>query len=141
HSLKVAELETGFRQLRLVAFHERELATDGGTYLERAAAALHDLLREKSLQDATLYAAMPGDQLSLRLLTLPFSDARKLGQVMGSELESQILAPSEEVVHEHKIVGGAAGGGARVLAAAARKEDVRGQLERLAGSGIEAREL
>ena len=140
HSVKVAELETGFRQLRLVAFHERELAADGGTYLDRAAATLRELVREKGLLDSTVYAAMPGDQLSLRLLALPFSDAKKIEQVIGFELESQILAPIEEVVHEHKIVG-SSGQGSRVLAAAARKDDVRAQLSRLAETGIEAREL
>ncbi len=96
HSLKVAEVETGFRQLRFVAFHERELPNEGGTYLDRAAAALRDLVREKGLHDATVYAALPGDQLSLRLLSLPFSDPRKIEQVIGFELESQILAPIEK---------------------------------------------
>jgi general secretion pathway protein L len=140
HSLKVAEVETGFRQLRFVAFHERELPNEGGTYLDRAAEALRELVREKSLHDATVYAALPGDQLSLRLLALPFSDPRKIEQVIGFELESQILAPIDEVVHEHKVVG-QSGAGSRVLAAAARKDDVRAQLGRLAESGIEAREL
>src|SRR5262249_31627790 len=113
---------------------------EGGTYLDRAAAALRDLMREKSLYDSTVYAAMPGDQLSLRLMALPFSDPRKIDQVIGFELESQILAPIDEVLHEHKIVG-SSGAGSRVLAAAARKDDVRAQLNRLADSGIEAREL
>jgi general secretion pathway protein L len=140
HSLKVAELSTGFRQLSLVAFHERELPQDGGTYLDRAAAALRDLIRDKGLLDSTVYAAMPGDQLSLRLLALPFSDAKKIEQVIGFELESQILAPIEEVVHEHKVVASAATG-SKVLAAAARKDDVRTQLSRLAETGIESREL
>jgi general secretion pathway protein L len=140
-SIKVAEMETGFRQLRLVALHEREVPAGSEPYSTRAATALRSLIVDRDLHDATLYAAMPGDQVSLRLLQLPFADAKKIEQVIGFELEGQILHDVGDIVHDHVVVDHTPQGGVRLLAAAARKDDVRAQLELLGSSGIEAREL
>ncbi|HJZ85193.1 MAG TPA: pilus assembly protein PilM [Polyangia bacterium] len=141
HSVKVVQLETGFRQLRLHDCHELEIEPGDEPYLARAARALAKLVADHDLRDTTIYAALPGDQLSLRLLALPFSDTRKIEQVIGFELESQILGDIDEVVYDHTVVDHTPQGGARVLAAAARKTGVRELLERVAEGGSEPRAL
>ena len=54
--------------------------------------------------EVTPYIAAPGDQLSVRVLELPFSDQRKIDQVIGYELESQIVTAIEDVVFDHLVV-------------------------------------
>src|SRR5262249_52475303 len=130
-----------FRQLRLVECIERSVPKGDEPQLDRAARVLQEIIEERGLQDATLYTALPGDQLSLRLLTLPFADPRKIEQVVGFELESQILSPIEDVIYDHRVVDHTEPGGARVMAAAADKDIARAQLERTARSGVEARAL
>ena len=66
---------------------------------------------------------MPGDQLSVRVLELPFSDPRKIDQVIGYELEGQIVHAIEDVVFDHLVVGQRPEG-STVMAAAARREDL-----------------
>ena len=85
-----------------------------------------DAVREGLAQvsgEVTPYLAVPGDQLSLRVLELPFSDSRKIDQVVGYELEGQIVHAIEDVVFDHLVVGQRPEG-ATVMAAAARREDL-----------------
>ncbi|HEY3354382.1 MAG TPA: pilus assembly protein PilM [Polyangia bacterium] len=139
YSVKVAVLETSFRQATLVAFHERPLPPGDETALVRGARVLGELLAQQHLGDAIAYAAIPGDRLSLRVLELPFTDEKKLEQVVGYELESQIPHAIEDVVLDHQIV--ASGEGAKVLTAAARREVVREVLTALEGAGAAPRAL
>jgi general secretion pathway protein L len=139
HSVKVAVLETSFRQATLVDFLTRPLPPGEETTLVRGARALGELVAEHRLGDAIAYAAIPGDQLSLRLLELPFTDEKKLEQVIGYELESQIPHSIEDVILDHQVIH--AGDGAKVLAAAARRDTVREVIAALESAGLPPRAL
>jgi hypothetical protein len=84
----------------------------------------------------TAYLALPGDMLTLRVLELPFADARKIDQVVGYEMEGQIIHELHDVILDHVVLVGAGQGrgdatsGCRALVVAARIEDVRGFLGR-----------
>ena len=54
--------------------------------------------------EATMYLAMPGELLTVRVLDLPFSDPRKIEQVVGYELEGQIVHALSEVVFDHLVL-------------------------------------
>ena len=54
-------------------------------------------------REATPYLAVPGDQLSVRVLDLPFTDPRKIDQVVGYELEGQIVHALEEYLERPGI--------------------------------------
>src|SRR4051794_39557197 len=114
YSVKVAVLETGFRKLVVTRVIERRVPdappppppTEGETapppspWLERALTALGHLLDDEGLRDGTTYGALGGERVSLRVLRLPFTDARKIEQVLGFELESQILPSIDELVYD-----------------------------------------
>jgi Tfp pilus assembly PilM family ATPase len=90
--------------------------------------------------------ALPGEMPALRVLDLPFSDARKVDQVVGYELEGQIMHDLSEVVMDHVILsapttGEAEAAGSRALAVAAPSEQVAAFLASLKPCGVEPRTL
>jgi general secretion pathway protein L len=138
-SIKFVVFEVGFRQTVFRGAFEEMVNEGAAPLLERQVEALREGLSRVS-SDATLYLALPGDALSIRLLELPFTDQRKIDQVIGFELEGQIVHSLDEVVFDHVTVRSGDDGSA-VLAVAARRDYVGGWLEALTRSGIDPRGL
>ena len=120
-SVKFAFLDVGFRATTLRGFLETAVPVGDAPLIERQAEAVREGFAQA--REATPYLAVPGDQLSLRVLQLPFTDARKIEQVVGYELEGQIVHALEDVVFDHLVVG-TSGEGSTVLAAAAKRDDI-----------------
>jgi general secretion pathway protein L len=137
-SVKFAFLDVGFRTTTLRGFLETAVPQGDAPLVERQA----DAVREGFAQarEATPYLAMPGDQLSVRVLQLPFADARKIDQVVGYELEGQIVHALEDVVFDHLVVG-QGGEGSTVLAAAAKRDDVAALIAATESRGAHPRAL
>jgi general secretion pathway protein L len=106
--------------------------------IERQAMAVREGFAQA--REATPYFAMPGDQLSVRVLQLPFTDARKIDQVVGYELEGQIVHALEDVVFDHLVVG-ESGEGSTVLAAAAKRDDIAALIAASEAQGTHPRAL
>lgn len=121
-SVKFAFLEVGFRATRLRGLMETAVPTGDAPLLARQMEAMREGLSQVT-GEATLYLALPGDQLSIRVLELPFTDPRKIDQVVGYELEGQIVNAIEDVVFDHLVVTQRPEG-STVVAAAARREDM-----------------
>lgn len=144
YSIKVAELSAGFRQSQLTALYERVLAppVEGETHLQRAARTVAELITEEKLE-AEMFATSLGGDATLRLLTMPFSDPKKIEQVLGYELESQILGELDGLVYDSVISTTRQGEGGtsttNVIAVAAQKETVRSYIEALSAIGAEPR--
>lgn len=139
HSVKFALIETGFRHMRFLGTYEEPVAAGATPLADRQRQALlAGLARVPS--ERTIHVAMPGDQLAVRVLELPFADARKVDQVVGYELEGQIVHPLEEVVYDHVILE-VPGETTSVLAVAAKIEDVAALLDGLKETGADPRAL
>jgi type IV pilus assembly protein PilM len=143
-SVKLVELEAGFRQSHLTATYERPLlpAVEGETALQRAARTAASLIADEQLQ-AEMFATSMGGEATLRLLTMPFADPKKIEQVLGYELESQILGELEGLVYDSVISTTRTGEGGssttNVSAVAAPREAVRAVVDALGGVGAEPR--
>jgi len=122
YSVKFAFLEVGFRTHTLRGLLEAAVPAGEAPLFERQMDAVRDGLAQVS-SEVTPYFALPGDQLSVRVLELPFSDSRKIDQVVGYELEGQIVHAIEDVVFDHLVVGQRPEG-STVMAAAARRDDL-----------------
>ncbi len=72
---------------------------------------------------------------SLRNFTLPFTDQKKIRQVLPFELEDQLLAPVSEQVLEY-IVAGTSGGASHLLVAGLEKEYLQLYLDGLGRSNL-----
>jgi general secretion pathway protein L len=137
-SVKFAFLEVGFRATTLRGFIETAVPAGDAPLAERQAEAVREGFSQT--REATPYLAIPGDQLSVRLLQLPFTDARKIDQVVGYELEGQIVHALEDVVFDHLVVGQTAEGSS-VLAVAAKRDDVAALIAANEAKGTHPRAL
>jgi general secretion pathway protein L len=143
YSVKLAFYEAGFRATTLRGLEEIPVPPGDAPLLERQIAAVHEGL-SRAAGEVTPYLAVPGDQLSVRVLELPFSDARKIDQVVGYELEGQIVNAIEDVVFDHLSAGQRQEGtttGTTVLAAAAKREDLAALIAAAEAQGIHPRSL
>jgi type IV pilus assembly protein PilM len=138
-SVKFAFLEVGFRTLSLRGLMETTVPAGDTPLLQRQMEAVREGLAQIG-GEVTPYLAVAGDQLSVRVLELPFSDSRKIDQVVGYELEGQIVHAIEDVVFDHLVVGQRPEG-ATVLAAAARRDDLAALLAAAEEHGIHPRAL
>lgn len=118
-SVKAVVLKSTFRGFDVVQFAEVPLASGGPAPTSEAyAAALRELHGTHRITGETVVAAIPAHQVFLRTLTLPFTDRRKLAQVVPFELEGHLPCPLEDVVVDFHPIGQEPGE-TRVLAAAA----------------------
>jgi len=138
-SIKLVLLEVGFRQTHLRGLLETAVPSGDAPLFERQAVAIKEAFSKVSAE-ATPYLALPGDMLSIRLLELPFSDPRKVDQVVGYELEGQIVHPLDEVVFDHTVVK-VGDQGSTVLACAAKRDEIAQYLATLEAHGTEPRAL
>jgi len=139
YSIKFVVYDVGFRASVFRGAFEEPVADGPAPLAERQVEALREGLGRVS-SDAILYVAMPGEQLSIRVLELPFADPRKIDQVIGFELEGQIVHALEEVVFDYVTVRSNEGSSS-VLAVAARQTDVAAHLETLKAGGVDPRSL
>ncbi len=134
HSVKLAVIDTGFRQAELVSLHERVVPHGEAPLAERQATALADLLSELERgADAVVHAALPGQYGCQRGLTLPFQDAKKIEPVLPFELEPLVPFPVEELVIDWIEIDRSAEG-IRLLAVAAPRERVSAFIDQIAGA-------
>jgi general secretion pathway protein L len=137
-SVKFCFLEVGFRTTTLRGLMETAVPSGEAPLAERQAMAVREGFQQA--REATPYLAVPGDQLSVRLLQLPFTEARKIDQVVGYELEGQIVNALEDVVFDHLVVGQTAEGSS-VLAVAAKRDDIAALIATNEAKGTHPRAL
>ena len=102
--ISVALLESRGAGIRLIESEEQILDTS----LVSLPDTLADLLPETLLKiDRTFsrcVVSLPPGIFSYRTLTLPFSNKRKIDQILANELESQLPWPAENLVFDYHII-------------------------------------
>ncbi len=144
-AVKFTVLDVGFRHTRVASTFEERVAADERPLAERQYEALHQGA-SRLPTGTSAYLALPGDMLTLRVLELPFADARKIEQVVGYELEGQIIHELHDVILDHVVLsarGKVAEGdeGCRAMVVAARIEDVRTIMTGLQACNVDPRSL
>jgi Tfp pilus assembly PilM family ATPase len=144
-AVKFTVLEVGFRHTRPFASYEERVPRDERPLVERQYEALRTGVA-KLPSGTTVYLALPGDMLTLRVLELPFADARKIDQVVGYEMEGQIIHELHDVILDHVVLSARGKveqmeSGCRALVVAARIEEVRNFLAGMQSCNVEARSL
>jgi type IV pilus assembly protein PilM len=138
-SVKLAFFEAGFRSSTFRGVVEVPVPEGEAPLLDRQLDAVKEELG-RIAGEVTPYLAVPGDQLSVRVLELPFTDPRKIDQVVGYELEGQIVNAIEDVVFDHLVVAQKPEG-STVLAVAAKRDDLAALIAAAEGRGIQPRAL
>lgn len=133
HIIRAAVAERTWNTFHIEGVFEELRRTDE-TDLE---GALHRILARTGKPDVVT-TSIASDFVVKRLLELPFSDVRKLHQVVPFALEEHLPFPVDDAVVAFVRVG-SDGGSTLVVAALARKADMRRHLDLLAKVGIDPR--
>jgi len=137
-ALRVATLQSGFRGFAIQDVRSAPLPVEG-TPAERLKSALASLELQPPLGgDDSIAVALPGALVSTHLFTLPFTDARRIEQVLPAEVEGVIPFDLSEVVWDWTILG-QSGQKTDVLVGVVKKTALREHLDLLAAAGIDPR--
>ena len=105
---------------------------------------LKQFVQKHRLAGSRLMTALPCSDLLIRTLSFPFHDARKLMQVIPSEVESMLPLPLEDVAVDYEPLTQkkegrrtTEGSATQVLVAAAQRSTLRQHVQHLADAGVQ----
>ncbi len=127
-SIKRVRLRSSFRTVEVVDFTRIPLSDDERPRPERVAEALKRLEGGDRASDLVA-TALPGDDVAIHVISLPFSDRKRINQTIGLELESQIPFSLDQVVFDYLQTGQTDAGGSRLLLAFCQIESMAHWLE------------
>ena len=137
-SIKRVRLRSSFRTVEVVDFTRIPVPVDDRQRPERVAEALQQLEGGDRATDLVA-TGLPGDEVAIHLLSLPFSDRKRIALTIGLELESQIPFSLDEIVFDHLQSGQTEQGGARLLMAFCQIERMARWLEVYNSAGLDPR--
>jgi general secretion pathway protein L len=137
-ALRVATVQSGFRGFAIQDVRFVPLPGEG-TPAERLQAALLALDLQPALgPDDSIAVALPGAAVATHVITLPFSDTKRIEQVLPAEVEGVIPFDLEEVVWDWAVLA-QSGGKTEVLVGMVKKTVLREHLDVLSAAGIDPR--
>ena len=139
-SVKAVLIESAHRSWTVAAAVRRPVAppVEGAPPLrDRQVEAIRGLLQEHSLGFDTAMVALPGPSAS-HVVTLPFTDPRRIEQTVGFEVEGQIPFDLTEAAWDWQPLQ-VRDGKTELLVAVVKKEELSGLLAGLAGAGVDPR--
>jgi general secretion pathway protein L len=129
--VRAAIADRTWNSLELIGAWEQERGTDETDL----APAIVRIIAAAGHPDIVI-SALPGEFVAKRLLALPFSDRRRLAQVVPFALEEHLPFPVDDAAVAFARVG-REDGKTLVIAAFARKEELQSHLELLARAGLD----
>jgi general secretion pathway protein L len=140
YSIKAVGLSTTLRGYQVTGFWEQKLPplAEGQTLDQVQAEAARSILHSNRLHPDTIVCGVGGGRAITRLLHLPFTDKKKLEQVVPFEVGEQLPYDLEEVILDHQVVA-TRESGSDVLVAAMRKPDFSAFVETFKAAGADPR--
>lgn len=129
-AVKVAVVRTAYRKVQLTGLAVVELAQVGSVD-EAVALASRAALGEGGVADG-IATSVDGTKATVRIVGLPGSAAKQVGDVLPFELEASVPLEMEDAVFDYRIMQGlreTKGEELGVLTAISRIEDVRARIE------------
>jgi len=141
-SIKVTRLEASLFRFEFKETTEHVLPTHMDLPWEQLVASVLQVVFSDQTGGSPykIIASLPGRYVSSRILSLPFSDKKKIEQTLPFELEGLVPFPIEEVLIDYEILGTDASG-SKVLAVCTQKSVVDAHLKMLKASGIDPQVL
>jgi len=130
-SVRLVALESGFRGFSIARTAQAPLTRESPPG-ERLKAALPGL----GLAGDSIAVALPGAQVASFPMTLPFTDARRIEQVLPAEIEGAIPFDLDDVVWDYSVLA-QRDGKSELLVAVVRKQSLRDALSALAEAGVD----
>ncbi len=136
-AVKGVLLDSTFRGWTIADTATVPVAPGEASLLERQMSALRRLL-ERGWNVETSIVALPGATAASHVVTLPFSDPKRIEQTIPFEVEGQIPFDLAEVSWDWQLLG-TRGGKTDLHVGVVRKEELAGLLAELAGVGLDPR--
>ncbi len=137
HTVKAVLVEATMRTSVPKVYAEVRRAADGDKG-ETLKAALAQLFTQFALSADQVVVALPGPGLATHMLTLPFTDPKRLEATIGFEVEGQLPFDLSEAVYDYQVAAQQEKK-SDLLIGVARKEEVSGLLETLKAQKIDPR--
>ena len=129
-SIKAVVIESAFRGFRITTAREAPVpAGDPNDLADRQIASLRVLVEDPALKADTYVVALPAESASIRFISLPFSDTRKVDQTMAGELADVLPFDVFDACYDHQIIKKDPDGASLSLAAAAKSTHIEALLE------------
>lgn len=133
--LKAVEMESRFRKLEVLEFHEVRLPlqiTDPVTTYKKA---MEQLLARLPAHPEKIITALPHNQIALRFINLPIKKRKKVEQMYRFELEDSVPFKLEDSIVEHQVH--ATKEGSIVVTAMSPKKNILNHISWLREVGVE----
>ncbi|MDH5307159.1 MAG: type II secretion system protein GspL [Myxococcales bacterium] len=134
HAIKAVELQQGLRRLAAVQVQAVSRA-DSQLGIDELLARFLQIHR---LSTEHVVTAMRGDRVSVRRLSFPFGERRRLAQAVPFEIEDQLPFDLDDVYLDWSVVGGDRSR-AEVIAAVAPRREVSELIDTLHAAGCNPR--
>ncbi len=131
HSVKAVELRQGLRTLEVVQLRQLPLDDPAPSLVHE----LRDWIRMHDLPTEGLVTALAGDRVSIRRLSFPFKDRRKIGPAVPFELEAQVPFDLDDFVVDWEVLHEGAAH-TEVAATLAPRAEVALSIESLEEAGL-----
>src|SRR5688500_5558756 len=140
-SVKGVLLESSVRGFKVEAVHEEPLAPgEPDTKKQRQLDALGRLIGEPKLKGDVMVLGFPGEQATMRWVTLPYGDVKKIEQTLAGELADVLPFDLMDAVHDHEILERSKNESVS-LCAAAVSDQVGAFLESVQSVGVDPKSL
>ncbi len=123
HTVKAVLFETSMRTATPKAYAEVRRALEGDK-AQTLRAALTTLLADNPLAADQVVVALPGPGLATHMLSLPFTDPKRLEATIGFEVEGQLPFDLSEAVYDYQVASQQERK-SELLVGVVRKEEVR----------------
>jgi len=139
-SVKAMVMESNLRRMSFSRLREHRVPTDalGVPLAGGLGPAIKAVL--EGLDVDVLTAGVPGVQVLMRELSLPFGDEKRVAPILGFQLESLLPRPLDTMVYDWHLLRKTADG-AQILCPAADKQWLDGWVAELRAGGAEPRHL
>lgn len=139
YSVKIAQVQRGFGEFKLVNFFEVPLvAEEVLTYHEAASAALSKFLADNPIPYDSCVVSLPGTMVSYRAIELPFNNPKKIDQTLEFEIESLVPFEIDDILFDYTILN-TGENYSKVLATYLPEETFKKFLEQIQHSGVDPR--
>lgn len=134
-SVKAVALRVSFNKTRLEALSSIDVA-EAGSLDEAMRRAMANVTGGKPETHDGVAAALSGERIATRLLTLPASAQKQIGEVLPFELESELPFDTDDAVWDYRVLGAARPPSVKedqlaVLTSVARTTDARARIEQV----------
>jgi type IV pilus assembly protein PilM len=138
YSIKAVEIVNSFKSYQITNFYELEMPyRDDVEKNVVLAQTLEQLFKDNDAQADRILTAMPGQYISSRIISVGFTDPRKIALSILSEVEDAVPFNLDEMIVDQQILGPGTEGKTNVMVVMTRKTFLKSFLDHLSRVNID----